>query len=413
MKIFSVIALFLILFTLPLFATTYYVSTTGSDVGAGTIGDPYATIAKGMSILDSIGGTVYLRGGTYTFPNGPSNQCVDVTYSGASALLPITVMSYPGEWAILDCSGKVSYQWPVGIAIYAGTKYLHFKNFELKNAGGAGIEVKGDSHVFERLSVHNCSDSGSAGGIVFAEACDSIQILNCDSYDNVTNGNGESANGIVPYGTNIIIRGCRTWGNSDDGIDLWSATGAIIIDSCWSFANGSGTGGDGIGFKLGGAGSTGRHRITNCITFDNRANGMHQNGATDGFYVYNCTSYRDSNGWYFNYATTDPITAKNNIVYSQKTGNPSYLYAGTVNVTNSWNGFTVTNADFLSLDTTGVRGARQSNGKLPVLTFLKLVSGSSLINAGTDVGIPYIGSDPDIGAFEYIPITTRYLWIRR
>ncbi|MFA6540950.1 MAG: T9SS type A sorting domain-containing protein, partial [Bacteroidota bacterium] len=33
--------------------------------------------------------------------------------------------------------------------------------------------------------------------------------------------------------------------------------------------------------------------------------------------------------------------------------------------------------------------------------FVHLAAGSDLINAGTDVGIPFIGSAPDLGAFEF------------
>ena len=65
---------------------------------------------------------------------------------------------------------------------------------------------------------------------------------------------------------------------------------------------------------------------------------------------------------------------------------------------------TVTDADFVSVDSTGLTSARQADGSLPDLDFLKLASTSDLINAGIDVGLPYEGDYPDIGAYEY---TTR------
>jgi hypothetical protein len=37
---------------------------------------------------------------------------------------------------------------------------------------------------------------------------------------------------------------------------------------------------------------------------------------------------------------------------------------------------------------------------LPDITYLRLVSGSNLRNAGVDLGLPYDGSAPDLGAFE-------------
>ena len=69
--------------------------------------------------------------------------------------------------------------------------------------------------------------------------------------------------------------------------------------------------------------------------------------------------------------------------------------------TNSWQSpFVVTNADFISIDTLGVRGPRKSDGSLPDIEFLHLAAGSDLIDAGTDVGLPFSGIAPDLGAFE-------------
>jgi hypothetical protein len=38
---------------------------------------------------------------------------------------------------------------------------------------------------------------------------------------------------------------------------------------------------------------------------------------------------------------------------------------------------------------------------LPTINFLKLAAGSDLIEKGIDVGIPYSGSAPDLGAYEF------------
>jgi hypothetical protein len=37
---------------------------------------------------------------------------------------------------------------------------------------------------------------------------------------------------------------------------------------------------------------------------------------------------------------------------------------------------------------------------LPDSNFLKLATSSGLIDKGTDVGVPYKGTAPDLGAFE-------------
>ena len=49
---------------------------------------------------------------------------------------------------------------------------------------------------------------------------------------------------------------------------------------------------------------------------------------------------------------------------------------------------------------------RQADGSLPNVDYARLVEGSDLIDAGTTklaVPIPYSGSAPDLGAFEYSP----------
>jgi hypothetical protein len=40
---------------------------------------------------------------------------------------------------------------------------------------------------------------------------------------------------------------------------------------------------------------------------------------------------------------------------------------------------------------------------LPALDFLRLKAGSHLIDAGVDVGLPFNGTAPDLGAFEFAP----------
>ena len=46
-------------------------------------------------------------------------------------------------------------------------------------------------------------------------------------------------------------------------------------------------------------------------------------------------------------------------------------------------------------------GPRQADGSVPNVNFLKLAAGSQMIDKGTDVGLPYAGQAPDLGAYEY------------
>ena len=56
--------------------------------------------------------------------------------------------------------------------------------------------------------------------------------------------------------------------------------------------------------------------------------------------------------------------------------------------------------DFVSIDASALKGPRKSDGSLPDIDYLRLESGSDLVNAGVDLGLPYTGAAPDIGPFE-------------
>jgi pectate lyase len=56
--------------------------------------------------------------------------------------------------------------------------------------------------------------------------------------------------------------------------------------------------------------------------------------------------------------------------------------------------------DFISIDESELVLPRQANGDLPVIRLLRLAPGSALIDKGVDVGYPFHGVAPDLGAFE-------------
>lgn len=60
---------------------------------------------------------------------------------------------------------------------------------------------------------------------------------------------------------------------------------------------------------------------------------------------------------------------------------------------------TVTGQDLSKLP--GMLGPRNADGSLPDVDFLKLKANSQMIDKGEDVGLPFVGSAPDLGAFEY------------
>ena len=90
--------------------TTYYVSPTGNDSAAGTLGQPFATVQHGVDQLNP-GDTLYLRAGNY-------HENVSLTHSG-TANAPITVAAYPGETPTLIGAQPVTGPWTT----YSGSIY--------------------------------------------------------------------------------------------------------------------------------------------------------------------------------------------------------------------------------------------------------------------------------------------------
>lgn len=415
-------------------ASTYYVSTTGNDSNTGTITSPWLTWHKGFNSLIA-GDSLIIRGGIYQSSGMNSGNpyfgyCgVYVSGHHGTSVNLITVTNYPGETPVLDMilSNQAAYS-HTGICLN-NCNYWLVKGLEIKNAkqfsghGAFGCWFENVNHCkFERLVSH---DNGGSGILIHWNSEDNL-ILNCDGYNNVDPfTGGDNSDGIevsfIKYreGNPRIntIRGCRAWHNSDDGYDHYSYDGVLIIDSCWAWGNGAYMG-IGNGFKLGKTNNTEyndlgivQRIVTNCIAAYQDIHGFTNNDyVNDGahgvtMHIFNNIAYKngwDGFEWTFNWA---PYILRNNISYANTRFPVSPIMYGTNYSVdhNSWNGFTVNDADFTALDTTEFYKPRKANGSLPDLISFHLKPTSDMINGGVNVGLPYYGSAPDIGVFEYIP----------
>ena len=158
--------------------------------------------------------------------------------------------------------------------------------------------------------------------------------------------------------------------------------------------------------KLGGNYIPGPHIVTRCVAFDNQGKGFDQNHNTAGVTLYNCTSYNNSRNFAFSETpTTGQNILKNNISLS----GPVDIENSAIQEKNSWDGFTISSDDFISLDTDLAKSPRKADSSLPDINLFRLSDSSSMIDAGVDVGLVYNGRAPDLGAFEsgvqtYVPI---------
>jgi hypothetical protein len=298
--------------------------------------------------------------------------------------------------------------------IYLDGSYWHIKSIIIQHAGSYGFCTIGTHNIFEQIVTRM---NRNAGFRMSAGAAYNL-ILNCDSYLNYDpKKHGEDADGFATkgftgctacLGPGNIIRGCRSWNNSDDGFDLWWAGNPVKIEDCWAFHNGENIWndpnfqGDGQGFKLGQG--SGNHIVVRCIAYKQEHNGFdlnRQHTDATGVAVYNCTSVanREQN-FQFDYPIPPGAhhILRNNISYLGTDKIPAQIDTSY----NSWNkGFKVSAADFASLDANGIDGPRGPKGELPKLKFLHLAKTSPLIDAGTDVKLPFKGKSPDLGAYEY------------
>lgn len=399
----NILSLILLLLTVKLGAVNYYVSASGSDSNNGTgLSSPFASITKGISVLQA-GDVLYVRGGTYA-----NSAKISLTQNGSSDN-PIRLEAYQGEKVIIDFSSMSTSSSNRGFSLSGD--YWTIKGLHVHKAGDNGMFISGSYNTVEQCVFFANRDTG----LQLGNGASNNSIINCDSYGNADPTDYGDADGLackMDVGDNNYFYGCRAWLNVDDGWDGYlRGTDDVntTIENCWTWMNGyfldgsdGGASANGNGFKVGGSDDKAlMHNFTliNCVAFDNKSKGFDQNNNKGDMFFYNCTAYRNQgNNFSIPLVLSSGKVAEvvNCIAVDGKISHGSFV----LEQTNSWNGFSFTNSDFISLDTTGVSGPRQADGSLPDIDLFKLVSGSSLIDVGTDLGYAYNGDAPDLGAFE-------------
>ena len=421
-RIICVAAMFAVFGASSAFASDYYVATNGNDsTGTGSIGSPYATLAHAVSVV-SAGDTIYVRGGTYA-----TSAKISISKMGTSSS-PYTVTNYSGETPIMDFSGEAD-----GTdAISLTGAYWKFYGLVITNAGHNAIKVVGSStagagshNTFVLCTFRGCRDTGFNIGSSTATTYlpGTNIVLNCDSYRNYdkTTDGGNADGFAVKYtvGTGNEFHGCRSWENSDDGWDLWMATQPVLIDTCWTWRNGSNSwndtawGGNGNGFKLGGNNIPAAHVLVRSISYSNVGTnggyGIDQNNNTAGLTVdQNITWANRSGAINLNHSPSqnEHHIVRNNVVIWGTVSTNSV----STQLSNSWQVISsaVTSNDFLSMDTSFLSAPRQADGSLPINPLVRPVPNGRLVDMGcTNVGAPFYGFAPDLGPYETASLTWR------
>jgi hypothetical protein len=406
--------LFVVFAALPARAAAYYVAVNGNDNAAGSNAAPFATLERAQTAAQP-GDTVFVHGGVYSFSGTSRTVGVSFTKDGL-ANRPIHYFAVPGETPIFDFFNLLPQARVTGFDV--NCDWIHIRGLEVRGVqqiivgDSWGVRVRGSNNVIEAVNSHHHEAPG-----FFITSGSGNLISNCDShhnYDPLEGGGNADGFGCHSSGGANVISGCRGYANSDDGYDFINAAGSCTVERSFAFNNGfipdtTVAAGNGAGFKAGGYGldpstfpaPVPRHVVRMNVAFGNRAQGFYANHHPGGIDFFNNTAFRNT----INYNMLADVgasshTLRNNVALAPG-GTISNLTGGTASF-NSWNlPVTVSTADFASVTESQVLAARGADGSLPVTTFMRLAPGSDLIDKGTNVGLPFVGTAPDLGAFEF------------
>ncbi len=275
-------------------APRLHVSPDGDFLGKGGPDDPMdldtaLSFAKpGQDIIMSDG--LYVRYKPVLIPRG-----IDGTAEARHVL-----KAAPGASPILDFNNA-------GGGMLVSGDYWTIEGLIIRGTPDnvKGLQVAGNHTIVRAVIAHDCGDTGiqiSGSSLDPFEKWPSYNLVErCWSFNNcdpaANNADGFAAK--LSCGEGNVFRSCVAYSNIDDGWDLYSKIesgpiGAVLIEGCVAFRNGSlldGSGnGDGNGFKLGGDGIAVPHIIRNCIAYANGTSGISSN-SDPAVIVRNCSSY--------------------------------------------------------------------------------------------------------------------------
>jgi len=434
-----------LLLTISLSAATYYASPTGN--GSGSFDNP-CSFTSGLKKLSAPGDTLYLLSGQYDLGN-TAIQNLNGTASKRIVISGYEGINRSGTYAAILDFRSTPYG-TRGLQVKSTTSYLHIKNLTLRYSGKNNLHNEGSFNLFENLDIYGSADTGCQmknGGNNIIKNVDSHDNFDYETMSGTTANFGGNADGFADKqftGAGNHYIGCRAWNNSDDGWDFFQrvSNSNTIVENCICYRNGPAyydmrnnpraTGvdkswfdakvgtqmidrfgntitislakypcqGNGNGFKMGGGYTDHKILIHHCLAVGNYERGFDQNNNGGTMWLYNNSAY--ANDYNYGFTTAHGTNTIQNCISLASKNNDAYRAQNVVTIDhNSWNnGYTVSAADFKSLDTTLILAPRNGNSELPNNDFMQLNTNSALIDAGIDVNIWYNGNAPDLGCYE-------------
>jgi hypothetical protein len=283
-----------------IYATDYYVSSSGSDGNSGTsIGNAWATIAKVNSTNFLPGDALFFEGGktftgsitiTSADANNPNNIFTISSFGTGRAI--INAGSSYGFYAyntqgfsisnLIFDGNNSSTNSDAGIKLKADAagdikfSNITMSNIEIKNFGAEGVSIYGANHLtgyknvtLDNVIVHNVTKNGikiygDITNVLVGWQHANVTVTNCEVYNVPGSGSTSTlvleGNGIVLAGVDGgIIEHSVAHDNGQNNkrcggpVGIWSLeSNNITIQYCESYLNHSGTGCDGGGFDFDG-----------------------------------------------------------------------------------------------------------------------------------------------------------------
>ena len=408
----------------PVVAGAYYMAPNGSNSNPGTMAAPWRSISRAAQTLQP-GDTLYLRGGVYSEYRV---NAYDNVYGlqGAPGQW-ITIRSYPGEWAVIDGRNHPNHPRPANdgndsnrhLLVFTRANrdstqpclYIQLQYLEFRYGVLSAVRFEYTNHIRMRgLRIHKNQldgiyvrhDHTSPWGRGDPWYGRDIIVEDCDFYDNHDVWNdGNSASGLkMPYSYDVTVRRCRFYNNSDDGLDLYGSMGPWVVEHCHAWNNGYDTGGNGMGYKLGGSASSQPYPIHSAdFRYNTSGHNWKQGPMTNRQYdmtIRNSTSWKDGGdntkvGWWggncFDIRSDGPDGSPKNRLYNcigiKEPNHGSYVLNNSQDLrNNSWQQGIMLPVDVQFLSVTPGHA-----------DFLRLSAGSPARGAGHD------GSD--LGAIPY------------
>lgn len=271
-----------------------YVAPNGTPTGNGTKEAPLDIYSATQ--FAGKGQIIELTGGVYQM----TQPLIIVRGNDGSEKSYKVLKSADGERAILNFAKATG-----GMELWGN--YWLIEKIDVTETPGniKGLQVSGNYNIISGVNAYKNGDTGiqisGSGAETIAKWPAYNLIISCTSYDNCDPGmnNADGFAAKLTCGPGNVFRNCIAHHNLDDGWDLFAKIesgpiGAVLIENCVAYNNGTlsnGKGdGDGNGFKLGGDGISVKHKLVNSIAFNNNHAGITSN-SNPSIIIENSTSF--------------------------------------------------------------------------------------------------------------------------